>query len=58
MWLVIVLSFGFYMPVVLFAGWYHWVGALMIPKTCAYLWIRVYGTRGCTAKLRQREVPI
>lgn len=39
MWLAIVLSFGFYIPVVLFAKTYPLVGMLMIPKTCAYVWI-------------------
>jgi hypothetical protein len=38
MWLTIVLSFGFYIPVVLFAGTVPAIGALMIPKTCAYIW--------------------
>lgn len=38
MWLTIVLSFGFYIPVVLFAQQYPAVGMLMIPKTCAYIW--------------------
>jgi hypothetical protein len=35
MWLVILLSFGFYVPVVLWADVYPLVGMLMIPKTCA-----------------------
>lgn len=39
MWLAIVLSFGFYIPVVLFAGMAPLVGMLMIPKTLAYVWI-------------------
>lgn len=39
MWLAIVLSFGFYVPVVLFSGSYPLVGVLMIPKTCAYVWV-------------------
>lgn len=38
MWLTIVLSFAFYLPVVLFASTCSWVGMLMIPKTCAYVW--------------------
>lgn len=37
MWLTIVLSFAFYIPVVLFADTIPWVGVLMIPKTCAYV---------------------
>lgn len=39
MWLAIVLSFGFYIPVVLFADVYPLIGMLMIPKTCAYVWV-------------------
>lgn len=38
MWLTIVLSFGFYIPVVLWADTVPLVGMLMIPKTCAYVW--------------------
>lgn len=38
MWLTIVLSFAFYIPVVLFADIYPMIGMLMIPKTCAYVW--------------------
>lgn len=39
MWLAIVLSFGFYIPVVLYADSYPLIGMLMIPKTLAYVWI-------------------
>lgn len=39
MWLAIVLSFGFYIPVVLFAEVYPLIGMLMIPKTLAYVWV-------------------
>lgn len=38
MYLTIVLSFAFYVPVVLFADTIPLVGMLMIPKTCAYVW--------------------
>ena len=38
MWLTIVLSFGFYIPVVLWAEAVPMIGMLMIPKTCAYVW--------------------
>lgn len=37
--LAIILSFAFYIPVVLFADIYPMVGMLMIPKTIAYVWI-------------------
>ena len=39
MWLAIVLSFGFYIPVVLFADAIPLIGMLMIPKTLAYVWV-------------------
>lgn len=45
MWFTIVLSFGCYLPVVLFAETIPVMGALMIPKTCAYLWAVVIGFR-------------
>lgn len=43
MWLTIVLSFGFYIPVVLWADAFPAVGMLMIPKTCAYVWTVMIG---------------
>ena len=43
MWLTIVLSFAFYLPVVLFADKYPLIGMLMIPKTCAYVWTILIG---------------
>ena len=43
MWLTIVLSFAFYIPVVLFADTIPAIGMLMIPKTCAYVWTVAIG---------------
>lgn len=43
MWLTIVLSFGFYIPVVLWADVFPAAGMLMIPKTCAYVWTVMIG---------------
>lgn len=43
MWLTIVLSFAFYIPVVLFADTIPLMGMLMIPKTCAYVWTVAIG---------------
>ncbi len=43
MWLAITLSFGFYIPVVLFSSTTPIVGILMIPKTIAYVWIVLMG---------------
>ncbi len=41
--LAVGLSFGFYLPVVLFSGAAPIVGVLMIPKTMAYVWIVLMG---------------
>lgn len=43
MWLAITLSFGFYIPVVLFADTIPIIGMLMIPKTLAYVWVVFMG---------------
>jgi hypothetical protein len=43
MWLAVSLSFAFYIPVVLWADTWPLIGMLMIPKTCAYVWIVVMG---------------
>lgn len=37
--LAVFLSFGFYLPVVLFSDSFPLIGMLMIPKTLAYIWI-------------------
>lgn len=39
LWLAILLSFAFYLPVVLWAHRKPAVGMLMLPKTCMYLWM-------------------
>ncbi len=41
--LTIVLSFAFYLIVVLFESQYPQIGLLMIPKTCAYIWTVLIG---------------
>ncbi|MGN0355879.1 MAG: hypothetical protein ACI4EI_12525 [Muricoprocola sp.] len=43
LWITVVLSFGCYIPVVLFADAIPAVGMLMIPKTCAYVWTVLIG---------------
>ena len=35
----IIISFGCYLPVTLFSKTKPKVGILMIPKTCAYMWV-------------------
>lgn len=45
MWLTIVLSFAFYIPVVLWGDVFPLIGMLMIPKTCAYVWTVWIGYR-------------
>lgn len=41
--IAVVLSFGFYIPVVLWASVNMLVGMLMIPKTLAYVWVVAIG---------------
>lgn len=41
--LAVILSFGFYIPVVLFGSAVPLLGMLMIPKTLAYVWIVLMG---------------
>ncbi|XMB86822.1 hypothetical protein RJG79_03240 [Mycoplasmatota bacterium WC44] len=53
MWLAIVLSFGFYIPVVLWASTMRWIGILMIPKTLAYVWVVLMGYNEFKANLRE-----
>ena len=43
MWLAITVSFACYLPVVLFADSIPPIGALMLPKTCAYVWAVMIG---------------
>lgn len=45
LWLAVVISFACYIPVVLFADPVPPVGMLMIPKTCAYVWVVLIGYR-------------
>ena len=53
MWLTIVLSFGFYIPVVLWAEAVPMIGMLMIPKTCAYVWTVMIGFNAMKKELRK-----
>ncbi|MDU4890346.1 MAG: hypothetical protein E6344_10995 [Clostridium sp.] len=41
--IAVTLSFGFYLPVVLWASENFFVGMLMIPKTLAYVWVVLIG---------------
>jgi hypothetical protein len=45
-WLAVLLSFLFYIPVVLFAGAAPIVGMLMLPKTLCYVWLIAMGYYG------------
>lgn len=55
MWLTIVLSFGFYIPVVLWADTVPFIGMLMIPKTLAYVWTVVIGFMAMRKELKNEE---
>ena len=52
MWLTIVISFGFYLPVVLFADSIPAIGILMIPKTLAYVWTVLIGYNSMKKELK------
>lgn len=39
----IIISFGCYLPVTLLGKKIPKIGMLMIPKTCAYIWVIVMG---------------
>lgn len=52
MWLTIVISFGFYLPVVLFADIVPIIGMLMIPKTLAYVWTVWIGYNAMKAEMK------
>lgn len=54
--LCILLSFAFYIPVVLWADKYPIVGALMMPKTMAYLMIVVLGYRHFISEFENRNI--
>ena len=41
MWVAILLSFAFYLPVVLFVNRNQKLGMLMLPKTCMYVWMLI-----------------
>lgn len=52
MWLAVSLSFAFYIPVVLWADRIPVIGMLMLPKTCAYVWIVWMGYADAKANLQ------
>ena len=56
MWLAILLSFAFYLPVVLWADVSPMIGMLMLPKTCMYVWIVVMGYRDVKNKTLEDTV--
>ena len=55
MWLSIVLSFGFYIPVVLWGDVIPVIGLLMIPKTCAYVWTVLIGYSAMKAEYKKAD---
>lgn len=56
LWLTVVLSFGFYIPVVLFADAVPLIGMLMIPKTCAYVWTVLIGFNSMKGSNKNEKV--
>ncbi|WP_423406206.1 hypothetical protein ACNQFG_04975 [Faecalibacterium prausnitzii] len=55
MWMTIVLSFGFYIPVVLWGDVIPVIGLLMIPKTCAYVWTVLIGYSAMKAEYKKAD---
>ncbi len=55
LWLTILISFGFYLPVVLFADAVPMIGMLMMPKTCAYVWTVLIGFNAMRKELSSAE---
>ena len=53
LWLTVVISFGCYLPVVLFADRIPAVGMLMIPKTCAFVWTVLIGFNAMKGRKNQ-----
>lgn len=53
MWLTIVLSFAFYILVVLWSAAMPAVGMLMISKTCAYVWTVAIGLKAMMHETRK-----
>lgn len=51
--ILIIASFAFYLPVVLFAADYSWVGFFMLPKTVCYLWIAILFLRDYWPKKKE-----
>ncbi|MBP2014832.1 hypothetical protein [Anaerococcus degeneri] len=56
LWLTIVLSFGFYLPVVLFEQSLPAIGALMVPKTCAYIWTILIGYKAMKGDKHDKKI--
>ena len=54
MWLAILLSFAFYLPVVLWADVSPMIGMLMLPKTCMYMWMVVMGYKYAKSNAKRR----
>lgn len=53
--LAVLLSFALYAPVVIWGTTYRLVGALMIPKTLAYVWIVLIGYKQFIKKFKLKE---
>lgn len=56
LWLTIVLSFGFYLPVVLLEKTIPAIGALMVPKTCAYIWTVLIGYKAMKEEKNDKKI--
>ena len=52
MWIMVILSFIFYLLVVYLASTYSWVGMMMLPKTICYI---IIGVMGLLDSIKQKE---
>lgn len=54
--IAVLLSFGFYAPVVLWASESFLIGMLMIPKTLAYVWVILIGYKEFKSNLNAKTI--
>jgi hypothetical protein len=56
-WMILV-SYGFYLPVILWVQQVPWIGMLMIPKTLAYVAVAIIAYRASTFKAQESPAQI
>ncbi len=56
MGIAVILSFGFYIPVVIWANTLPAIGSLMVPKTLAYVWVVMIGFMEFKREMKDEKV--